>query len=476
MNTSTKRIENNKNFDSELDLIENLNSLNGLEIKIVEYKDIKASISKNKGGFKLDINSRLIEELESDIIFSFILNGNTYETKKIGGTSLSTELKVDEYVSFLTSIEINSFCSKHFNSKDLFKAFFIVDLKEINTFHAQFETVTHTRNETEYFYDCLRINLNEKRFDITQLKNEKKGFYVLECLEEQNFEDFSKACFSIQQAIGFINGLMVGGEEFIFDYSGKLYYTNYIRPTIKGMYSPIITNPYSYPDIERKIAEKFKNKLTRISLDNLSNLVHKIHSEPKFSVAILVILEATSIRSLLIIPSSFAVIIELLSKHLSVEECGLKTPISDNKLQKKIIKELHNVIDNNSKYLNDESILELKKRLNYINKPINKQHLTNNEKLSRVFKQLRINLTLHDISIIEHRNDLLHGNILLKNNDNRNEGKTDLYMAYVSAKLFTLISKLILKSIRYNGYVYNQAKFLEKYLDIETDEEYFEKI
>jgi hypothetical protein len=106
------------------------------------------------------------------------------------------------------------------------------------------------------------------------------------------------------------------------------------------------------------------NKLTRITLKNFSNLVYKIHNEPEFSVAILAILEATSMRSLLIIPSSFAVIIEQLSKHLM----------------------------------------------------------------------------------------------------------------YVSAKLYTLISKLILKSIRYSGYVYNEAKYLEKLINIKTDEEYFERI
>lgn len=476
MNISTKRIENNKNFDSELNFIENLNSLNNLEVKIVGHEEVKASISKNHGKFNIEIGARLIDESENEIDFSFIIDGNTYITKQLGSTSNSTELKADKSVNLLTTIELKSFYSKEFNKRGLFKAFFDVDLKEINTFHTEFETVTHKRNGIEYFYDCLRISISGRKYDVTQLKNEEKGFYIFECLEEQNFEDFSEACFSIQQAIGFINRLMVGNEEFVFDEAGNLYYSNYIRPTIKGMYKPITTNPYSYSDIERDIADKFINKLTRISSDSFSNLVNKIHSEPEFSVAILVILEATSVRSLLLIPSSFAVIIEQLSKHLSMEESGLEVPISDIELKKKIINELNNVIDNNRETLNDRSILKLKRRLNDINKPANKQHLSNNEKLTRAFEQLNINLTLHDISIIEHRNDLLHGNILLKSDENRDEKKTNLYMAYVSAKLFTLISKLILKSIGYNGYVYNQAKYLEKHMNIKTDEEYFEKI
>jgi hypothetical protein len=477
MNTSSRRIENYKDFDYELNFIENLYSLNNTKVNIVGQDDINATITKTQGTFNLEIQARLIdEEDDENIDLAFIIDGNIYKTKKIGNTLSGTELKADKSVNFQTKLELKSFYSKEFNETGLFKAFFPVDPKEINTFHTEFETVTYTRNGTEYFYDCLRINLNGRQYDITQIKNKLNGFYIFECLEEQNCKEFSDVCFSIQQAIGFINRLMVGGEKFIFDVANKIYYTNYIRPTIKGMYSPIKTNPYPYSDIDRNIADDLLKVLTRISLNNLSSLVYKIHTESEFSVAILVILEATSIRSLLIIPSSFAVIIEQLSKHLSIEESGLEKPITDNNLQKKIIDDFHKVIDDNSKTLSNDSILKLKRRLNEINKPVNKEHLTNNEKLTRPFEQLDIKLTLHDIAIIEHRNDLLHGNILLKSDENKDEEKANLYMTYVSAKLFTLISKLILKSIGYDGYIFNQAKYLEKHMNIETNEAYFERI
>ena len=61
------------------------------------------------------------------------------------------------------------------------------------------------------------------------------------------------------------------------------------------------------------MADLFYEKIDKDFIRTLSSLVYKIHSESEFSAAILVILEATSIRSLLIIPSSFAVIIEQLS-------------------------------------------------------------------------------------------------------------------------------------------------------------------
>lgn len=476
MSTSTKRIKNDKFFETELKFIDKICSLENFKVELVEDKEIDTFLIRKKGTFLLQINARLLEEDDDNTELSFIFNDIPYKTKKLGSTSNHTDLKVNKSVSFETTIELNRFQSQNFKQYGLYKTFFQTDLKNINTFHREFETITHQRQGTEYFYDCIRINLNGKDYDVTQLKYKDKGFYVFECLQKQSYDEFSEVCFSIQQAIGFINKLMVGGEKFIFDDVGNFYYSNYIRPALKGMYSPITTNPFSYPDIEKDVADFYLNKLTRIALNNFSNLVYKIHTEPEFSVAILVILEATSIRSLLIIPSSFAVIIEQLSKHLSIEETGLERPINDSILSDKVIKELHKVIDDNSKTLTETNILKLKRRLHEVNKFINKEHLTNNEKLTRPFEQLGIRLTLHDIAIIEHRNDLLHGDILLKKEEIKDEEKLNLYLTYVSAKLFTLISKLILKSIGYDGYIYNQAKYLEKLMNIKTDEEYFEKI
>lgn len=433
-------------------------------------------MSRENGTFSLVTNAAIMEGDKDDVNLPFMMWGDMFETQKFGNKSNSTEIKTGKYATVQTTIEIKTFHSTSFKEKSLYKAFYPVNIDEIKTFQEQFETVTHVRGKIVYGCDCLRIKLNGQLYDVTQLKNQEKGFYIIECFEEQTLEEFLNASFSIRQAIGFINRLMPGSEEFIFDKAGKVYYSNYIRPTIRGMYSPIVTNPYSKPDIEREIANKFLKKLTRIPLDNLSNLVHRIHTEREFSVAILVILEATSIRSLLIIPSAFAIIIEQLSKHLSGEETGLETPIADNELKKKIIDDLHKVIDDNNKNLSAKAVLKLKRRLTDINKPVNKQRLTNIEKLIRPFKQYNIDLTPHDISIMEHRNDLLHGDILMKRHNTNHTKTADLYMAYVSAKLFTLISKLILKTIGYNGYVYNQAKYLEKHLGITTNEEYFEKI
>lgn len=475
MKSSTKRINNNKDFDIELKFIKKIDAIENFELKSSNSGGLRAILNRGELNFKLEINDMLPRNSSFQDL-SFSIDNKTFLTKEFNNVRKKTKLSSNSDTQFLTSIDLDTFHSTAFKKEGRYKSFYPVELKDIKTFHNEFETVTYQRNGIEYYYDCLRITIEKLEYDLTQIKDETQGFYIFECFQNQTFEDFSEACYSIQQAVGFINTLMVGGEKFVFDDCGEFYYSNFIRPTLSGLYRPVFSNPYSNLDIEKKVADKMINKLSRISIENLSSLASSIHQSTVFSVVILIILESTSVRSLLLLPSSFAVIIEQLSKHLNVEEVGLDKPIVNSQLEGIIIDELHQVIDKNKKNLAPENILKLKRRLNGINRPTNKNTLTNNEKLTRPFEQLKIDLSLQDISIIEHRNDLFHGNILLNVNEVRDEEATNVYLAYVSAKLFTLISKLILKSIGYTGYVYNQAKYLENKIGLKTNEKYFDKI
>src|SRR5690606_30193283 len=117
------------------------------------------------------INARLIDEEDDNPEIVFAFNDITYKTKKLGSSSQHTDLKVDKSVNFETTIELNRFKAENFKQFGLYKTFFQTDLRNINTFHREFETVTHQRQGIEYFYDCIRISLNEKYYDVTQLKH-----------------------------------------------------------------------------------------------------------------------------------------------------------------------------------------------------------------------------------------------------------------------------------------------------------------
>lgn len=478
---STTRIENYKDYDSEFKTIELINCLDETEISISKETEFSTQGKISKRGKKLIIeitdwsfpsNDRygMVDGISAQIghvdyiIDSFVID--TFSTKMNEST-----------ISRLSVCSLNILKSRDFNNlKSKFRCFISTAITRLNTFHSHFETITYQDKETEYFYDCLRVVLENYTFDIIQFKHQQKGYYIIECLNEIDFQNFSDYCFSIKQALGFITKYMPGGEEYYFSDSGDYFYCNNHRPAIKAMYQPLNWNPYSILSSKKEIAEKYVNILTRMQLAELSKFISLIHSCQELSASIILLLEASSVRSFLIIPSVFSVVVESLSNIISENEKGKEYPIEDKSIANDMKDALIAVIDSFHGIISDNGTLKLKRRINEINKPIVKEHLTNNQKLTRPFEIVGIELTMRDINVIEHRNDLLHGNILLTDRDIKTTSEINNYMGYISGKLFTLISALLLRYIGYRGYIINHSKFYEDSCNIITDEDYYRLI
>lgn len=479
--SATIRLENFKDFTSQLKIIKQIDSWDKADVYLCKENKFTTSgkITKQNKKILIEINDiafphfgdfEKIDGIKAEIegfkclIDSFFVN--------------STNTKINESVFERTNIcSLNIIKDNKFkidNSK--YQCFISTEASNLNTFHSQFETVTYQDKETDHFYDCLRINLDDLLFDIVQIKNEEKGYFIIDSLQEIEFEIFRDYCFSIKQALGFITTHMPGGEEFVFADEQSFYYCNYLRPQIDSMYSPLNWNPYSILYDKKEIAESYVDKLTRLKLKEFSTLVSLIHNSQELSASIILLLEASSIRSFLIIPSVFSVVVESLTKFISIDEIGKEYPIVNKNIADSLKEDLTKIVDSYSDKISNEGVLKIKRRINEINKPVVKEHLTNNEKLTLPFEQVNIELTLNDIKTIEHRNDLLHGDILLTSKELKSESDINNYMGYISGKLFTLISALILKYVGYEGYIINHAKFYEDLCEIETSEEYFRLI
>lgn len=174
-------------------------------------------------------------------------------------------------------------------------------------------------------------------------------------------------------------------------------------------------------------------------------------------------------------PGVFSVILESLANIIIIKQNKQEKLVNDKDLVGEIIYEMNTVIDKHAPKINPEAELKIRRRINEINKPINHNRLTNAEKLRVPFDQLKIKLSEEEEKVLDYRNYLLHGNILMNNELERTSDEIDNHMLHVSAKLYTLISKLILKSCNYEGYVINHSKFYEKN-SINSKEDYFEFI
>lgn len=462
-----------KDFSKELELIEKLRDLKGTSVSVSCNDEFLADGIITRNGNKniielplhIDDNKDAMLRTKQDTIFYTTLHEDSKSTdiknKKVQLIGIYSLRYLTNHLSFET-----------FNSK--FRCLIPVDKSKLNTFHSQLETVLYSDNTTTHFYDCIRININNIQFDIIQLKGKDIGFYIIDVLEVIAFDVFADYCYSVRQALGFIMGYMPGGNLFYFSENMDFYYTNWTRPTMKSFYYPIHTNPHHFIHFEGTSAETYIDKLSVLPIKCFSKLIETIHNNDLFSSIIVMMLEGESLKSLLVKPSIYSVALEGLSKIISLPETGLKYPIGNNVLFSEILTEIENVIDSHSsEYGEDDDIIKLKNRLSGLNQPINKSHLTNDEKLIQPFIQLDIKLNSRDISVIQHRNDLLHGNIHLSDESRQSTEDINDYLAYASAKLYTLVSALIIKHIGHNGYIINHAKAFEKHINIKSDEEYY---
>lgn len=471
--------ENKKSFAKELTLIGFFERLKKTECAILDAPNCSATITKEGGGLNLDISCRSEETEENENEakrLSIVIKNRPFIIKVAGYTSKGTSIGRGS-VSFEESFPVRAIQSANFDETHVskFRCFFPIPLNTLPKFHYVFETLPPD-DKSPNKYDAIRLRIDEKTFDIFRLKEKKIGYLVIESHAETNFDDFDEACFAIQQTLGFFTGYMPGGGRYVFTAKREVYYSDHYRPEINANYTPINTNPYSKDSIKREIADSLYGNLTLVSSDVASSLAEKIRNNPQFSAVIMLLLESSSVRSLLLIPSIFSVIVEALSKLISEPEQGKWLPIPEKDLENKVKGELLSVINSHQSEVSAKALSKLKNRISHFNKPVIKERLTNDEKLTRPFEQLKIDLFCDDYLAIQHRNDLLHGDILMVGDAEKSINEINSYMGYVSAKLYTLISKLILKYVGFSGYVYNHAKHQEKFVGKDTIEEYYQKI
>lgn len=472
MGTAQDRIANYKNFDSQLQTVDLIESFDQTEITIHGFENCKSEITKSNRKFGLKIEGVFSTAKVTNRI-SIRLNEKDYILKSSDFTSHAVHVSIFEGVSATHTFDVQGLQSDGWKNetRSKFRCIFPTDIDLLGSFCFLFKTTVYENGTTVYAFDCIRLKLENKTYDVVQVKKNGKGYYIFDSLEEQSLEEFQEVCYAIQQSLGFFVGYMPGGEKYVFS-GDDFIYSNYTRPALKSIFNPVNSNAYSKLYDNKDAAAEFQGKLTLIPMETVANLTSLIKKNKKVSVTIILLLEAANARSLLMIPSMFSVIIESLAKIIATEETGKVLPISNKEVSKRIIKKLTEVIDNNSADLSEEGALKIKRRLLAINNPMVNEKFTNNERLTRPFEQLGIKLTIEDIIAIEHRNDLLHGNILLDTGEELTSEEEDNYMAYISGKLFTLISKLILKYAGYDGYVINYAKLYNP----DCNEDYYDKI
>lgn len=371
--------------------------------------------------------------------------------------------------------DIDTISKGNLNKKKLFRMFFFDSSNRSHIFHHKVESPKHD-GTIPWAFECVRIMVKDKRYDVVQHKHNEQSYIIIENLDPVSYNNFKKDSYTIQKGIGFLIGYMPGGENYIF--SGENFvYQRLARKALKSIYYPVTSNPYSFTVLhkQREIAESYESRLTVIPASVVSDFVTKIYESEELSVAIIFLMEVASLSSVVSMPGVFSVILESFANIIINEQKITESLISEEELAQVIIDELNLVIDNHESKITPDAVIKIRRRLAAINQPINRKKISNAMKLREPFDQLGITLTHLDEKAINYRNDLLHGNILMHDETKRTSKQIDDCMLYISAKLYTLISKLVLKYAGYSGYVINHAKFYDHENTME-ELEFFEEI
>ena len=439
-----------KNFTQELSYVELFQNFKKKKIKI-ENCNGEAFVTKKKKNFQLFYKG----------IFNYNQEGKIkVQIDNVEYTIQSNDFKDSGYNIFNSIpaqhiFDIDKVFKGDINKNGLFRMVFFDNSKDKNIFHAKLETIKQD-GINSWAFDCVRVTVSNSNYDITQHKNKENSYFVIENLEPLSLELFEEDAYAIQKGIGFMVGYMPGGQNYIF--SGENFiYRRLARKALKSIFHPVTSNPYSKLHMEKNIAESYYGKLKVIPKEVISNFITQIRNNEDFSVAIIFLMEVSHLKSVVSMPGVFSVILESLANSIIIKQDKLEKLIADKELIDGLLSDLNTIMDNYASKMDVNAEIKIRRRINQLNQPINHKRLTNAEKLRAPFDQLKIKLSSDDEAAIDFRNDLLHGNILMNDEVKRSSLEIDNKMIYASAKLYTLITKLILKNSGYNGYVINHA-------------------
>ncbi len=327
---------------------------------------------------------------------------------------------------------------------------------------------------------AIEVDIPEGKFHLYQVFKKlndktKPSYIVIDCQTSMQFQEFSEICHSILISFGFVSGSLIQNEGFFFQYRNpelnvptSFYHTQF-RKSIKASYTPIYSNPHGIIH-DRKVADKYQDKIKVMSSLSFSRLCHLVHLESDMKSALFLILE-TNTTSLVSSPGLFSIALETLANFVyQKNESGL-APIPDKKIAKQLRSELKTVIQKHSKEIGVDAEAILSNRIDQINQR------TNREKLLIPFNILGIELNDLDIQAIEQRNSFLHGKIpMIQDEKPENISEEDKLRYFLHLKLFTLLSALILKLSEFNGHIVNYPKIHESSTGKKLREKHYRKI
>jgi hypothetical protein len=321
--------------------------------------------------------------------------------------------------------------------------------------------------------DNFQISINNVIVEISVEGSNYKTYLVIESLSKLTFSEFKHISNSVLYALGFFNGHLIKGEEFffqskneLFDESIDFFYRKHSR-TLK-LLKPFTSIPTEYSNFINDDKFDFDSKISFIKEEEIEKFITIIHNNDKVFSTINVLFDVFK-NSFISKPSVLFVVLEILSNEINkVNDSDYIKKVNIRKLGFETLKKYEELFKEKDYEILKDVVENVDKKL--------VKNIVNFEK---AFNSLKLSLSDEDKDVLKMRNYFFHGNFINKDVIIKNEEdyvKLEMEYHYLAQRLFTLISKLLLKYIGFSGFIINHAKVREKQYSKYFKEEYFVKI
>jgi len=198
----------------------------------------------------------------------------------------------------------------------------------------------------------------------------------------------------------------------------------------------------SFGSDKAKYESEYKPYDSRLKPELFSALCEALWSQESLRHAANLVVSAMGHTDPLQQGALYSVALEAITNTLSEAKSGGLKPIPDKPTSRKFIAELMSVLTYYEAQVPKEGMNILKKNIEGINKP------TNRDKLVQTFRLYGLELSQEDVDAIDKRNEYLHGRNPLSSGQH-------FELTQISLRLHTLILSLLLKSCGYSGHVIN---------------------
>lgn len=292
------------------------------------------------------------------------------------------------------------------------------------------------------------------------------GYFFVESDDVCELSPFIESCRCILAGMSFVSGKCPGGYAYIFEYEGdyksgyKRYHfdSSFLNKRDDSIHTYVNSNIYDYcQDMEGEEKNDFiegnRQYFRGLSEESFTSLCSLILTDDKFSNGVFSIVEARS-SSLPAMCALNSVALESLSSFVMSKNSEkyqyVKNKSDRKELRELLLREAEAFFSNKQLDVSFEGS-PIQKRINNITGS------TNSDKFAKCFEVLSIPLLEGDMSIIDKRNDILHGNVLYGHEIGRDE---QFYGYFSDAfRLSFLVNAIVLKHIGHEGYIRSNAGY-----------------